>query len=316
MRIFRGFNAAPPRERVVTLGVFDGLHVGHVRILDALRTHATRLGVSAAVITFDDHPHGTLNPKTRPPQLSLAAQRLVRFRELGIDELFLVRFTQRLADTLPEAFVRTILVARLRVRHVVVGQDFVFGRGGQGTLAVLKTLGKKYGFGVTVVPAKRAQGTIISSTGIRTWVAQGEVKTAHRWLGWPYALHGTVVHGEGLGSTFGLPTANVKTVHEIVPRPGVYRVRAHIGKRAWPALCHIGPKPTFHAAGPETIEVHIPGWRGRLYGRKLEVSFYQRIRGSEKFSGIPALKAAIERDWQQVKKAWPDEDMPDRIFKK
>ncbi|NTV52157.1 MAG: riboflavin biosynthesis protein RibF [Candidatus Firestonebacteria bacterium] len=314
MKSYRGFPKNLRTDRVLTLGVFDGPHLGHREILRQTVSRARRLGLPAAVVTFDDHPHGTLAPEKRPPQLALPAQRRVHFEAWGIQELFTVHFTQRLADTEPEVFVSDILCRRLRVRHMVVGEDFVFGRRGRGTLALLKSQGAVYGFGVTVVKARRLQGRIISSTNIRALVAAGEVAPARDQLGWPYTLHGRVVHGEGRGAQLGMPTANLETVHEIVPAPGVYIVRAHLQGRAWPALCHIGPKPTFHARGFVSLEVHIPGWQGHLYGRRLEVSFYQRLRGIRKFAGVAPLKRAIEGDWRQVRKFWPREKMPGTVF--
>jgi riboflavin kinase / FMN adenylyltransferase len=314
MKVYRGFPKQLRTGRVLTLGVFDGPHTGHAEILRQVVRRARRLGLPAAVVTFDDHPHGTLAPAQRPPQLSLPAQRREHFAGLGVTELFTVRFTRRLAETEPEAFVRGTLCRRLRVRGMVVGEDFVFGRGGRGSLPQLKAWGAECGFDVTVVKARRRRGRVISSTDIRALVAAGDVARARDLLGWPYVLHGRVVHGEGRGATFGLPTANLKTVHEIVPAPGVYAVRARLQGRAWPALCHIGRKPTFHVRGAASIEVHIPGWSGRLYGRRLEVSFFARLRGIHKYAGVAPLKRAIEGDWRQLRALWPKEKMPRRVF--
>jgi riboflavin kinase / FMN adenylyltransferase len=304
MRLVRGFPRHPGRGRVVTLGVFDGVHRGHARILAALRKNAVRLGVPAAVITFDDHPHGTLAPERRPPRLATDAQRLARMQALGVDEVFLVHFTRRLADTPAEVFVRRVLVRRLCVRHMVVGEDFMFGRGTEGDIPLLRRLGMELGFGVTVVPAWRDRGRTVSSTLLRRRVAAGDIAGARRWLGWDYALHGKVIHGEGRGGTIGLPTANLKTIHEIVPAPGVYAVLLHLRGREWPALCHIGRKPTFHTYGPATIEIHIPGWKGPLYGRRLEARFLQQLRGVRKFSGPEALRRQVRRDWEKAEKAF------------
>jgi riboflavin kinase/FMN adenylyltransferase len=313
MKVYRGFPKKLRTGRVLTLGVFDGPHTGHAVILKEVARRARRLGLPAAVVTFDDHPHGTLAPEKRPPQLSLPAQRREHFAALGINEIFTVRFTRRLAATEPVAFVKNYLCRRLRVRQMVVGEDFVFGRRGAGTLALLKSLGAAQGFGVAVVKARRSRGRVISSTGIRALVAAGEVAQARELLDWPYVLHGRVVHGEGRGATFGLPTANLETVHEIVPAAGVYVVRALLKGRPWPALCHIGPKPTFQVRGP-SLEVHIPGWQGRLYGRRLEVSFFKRLRGIRKFARVELLKKAIAGDWRAVQKFWPREKMPPAVF--
>jgi riboflavin kinase/FMN adenylyltransferase len=304
VRILRGFAKHPGRGRVVTLGVFDGLHLGHVSILSALRRSAKRLDLPATVITFDDHPHGTLDPLRRPPRLVTDAQRRERFKLLGVEEVCLVRFTPRLAQMRAEDFVRRTLVRRLGMRWIVVGKDFVFGRNGRGDVRLLRRLGRELGFGVTVVPPRRWLGRVISSTSLRRLVRQGRMELARRQLGWPYALHGRVVHGEGRGTLLGVPTANLRTVHEIIPAPGVYAVRVRLRGRVWPALCHIGPRPTFHAFGPETIEIHIPGWRGALYGRKLEVAFGPRLRSIRRFAGPADLRRQIRQDWISARKAW------------
>jgi len=304
MKVFRGLPRQFNSGRVVTLGVFDGVHRGHVRILLACRRQADRLGLPAAVITFDDHPHGTLAPQKRPPRLATPEQCLNRMQQLNLDEVFLVRFTRALADTPPETFVRDILVKRLNVRHLVVGQDFVFGKGKKGTIPLLRQLGKAGGFRVTVVHPLRHCGRVISSSGLRSLVAKGDVDMAHTWLGWPYALHGIIVKGDGRGSRIGLPTANLRTNHEIIPAPGTYAVEVYLENMAWPGLCHIGKRPTFHRWGPETIEIHIPGWAGNLYKRQLIVAFLSRLRGERHFRSVSALLEQVERDWLQAQRIW------------
>jgi riboflavin kinase / FMN adenylyltransferase len=305
MRVIRGFPRRPGPARAVTLGVFDGLHLGHARILAALRRAADREGLTATVVTFDDHPQGTLAPERRPPRLATDVQRLERLRALGADEVLLVPFTRRLARTPPEAFARRVLAARLRARRVVVGADFAFGRDAAGDLPLLRRLGRELGFGVTVVPAFRRAGRVVSSTGLRRLVAAGRVAEARAQLGWPYTLHGRVVRGLHLGTAIGVPTANLAAVNEIVPAPGVYAVLARLSGRERPGLCHIGPRPTFFARGHASIEVHIPGWRGPLYGRTLAVAFLSRLRGIRKFSGGAALTRRIARDWEQARPLWP-----------
>jgi riboflavin kinase/FMN adenylyltransferase len=273
------------------------------------------LTLPAAVVTFDDHPHGTLAPSQRPPRLATPAQCLQRMRPLGMDEVFLIRFTRQLADTPAETFVRRILVERLGVRHLVIGHDFVFGKGGKGNVGLLRTLGRELGFRVTVVPALRIQRQVVSSSTLRRLVADGRVGLARKWLGWPYTLHGQVRHGEGRGSDIGMPTANLHTLHEIIPRPGIYAVLAGLSGRAWPSLCYIGCKPTFHDEAPLTIEVYIPGWRGPLYGRRLEVEFLEFLRPDRRFKNAEALLRQVEKDWQKARQAWPRGlIVPPRLF--
>lgn len=305
MRVIHGFPRLPGPARAVTLGVFDGLHRGHARVLNVLRRAADREGLRATVLTFDDHPHGTLAPERRPPRLATDPQRLARLRALGVDEVLLVPFTRRLARTPAETFARRILAGRLRARRVVVGEDFVFGRDAAGDIPLLRRLGRTLGFGVTVVPAFRLDGRIVSSTGLRRLVAAGDMTRVRAQLGSPYLLHGRVVRGLSLGSVLGVPTANLDTVQEIVPAPGVYAVLVRLGGRPRPALCHIGPRPTFFTRGHASLEVHIPGWHRPLYGRTLEVSFLARLRSVRRFAGGSALVRQIARDWERARGVWP-----------
>lgn len=290
--------------RALTLGVFDGVHLGHARLLHVLKRHARRLGVPAAVVTFDEHPHGLLSPSRRPPRLATPRQCLERFRNLGVDEVCLVRFTSSLAATPAETFVRRILKGRLGARHVVVGQDFVFGRGGRGDTALLTRLGSELGFGVTVVPPLKRGRRVISSSGLRELVSQGRMRQAWQWLGWPYTLHGRVVRGEGRGRTIGLATANLRSLHELVPAPGIYLTGLRLQGRLRLGMCYIGRRPTFHVWGPQTIEIHIPGWSRSLYGRKLELRFYHRLRPDRRFPDAAALLRQVERDQRRARHLW------------
>jgi riboflavin kinase / FMN adenylyltransferase len=304
MKIHRGFPQLNDKGRVITLGVFDGMHLGHAKIIRTCTRIAKQKGFPAAVITFHDHPQGTLNPKLRPPRLATPEQCLNRMQQIQLQEVFLVKFTQRLANMSAETFVRTVLVRKLQVRHVVVGWDFVFGKDGKGSIALLKELSQELGFGVTVIAPKRLQGKIVSSSGLRELVAQGEIAKAKQWLGWPYALHGIVVKGDGRGAKIGLPTANLRTIHEIVPSPGTYVVEAFVENMAWPALCHIGKRPTFHKWGPETIEIHIPGWDGNLYHKQMIVGFLSRLRGEHHFKNANALVRQVKKDFESARSIW------------
>jgi riboflavin kinase / FMN adenylyltransferase len=305
MKVFYGWpKPGGTPGRALTLGVFDGVHLGHARLLQTLLLRSRSLGVPATVVTFDDHPHGTLAPSRRPRRLATPQQCLERFRSQGVDEVFLISFTARLAATPAEAFVRRILVGRMASRHVVVGQDFVFGRGGRGNTALLQRLGRELGFGVTVVPPLKRDGRVISSSGLRDLVSQGRMRTAWLWLGWPYTLHGRVVRGEGRGRTIGLPTANLRSLHELVPPPGIYLTGLRLAGRLRLGLCYIGRRPTFHPWGPQTIEIHIPGWNQSLYGRTLELRFYHRLRQDRRFPNAAALLRQVERDGRRARHFW------------
>ncbi|MCK5242763.1 riboflavin biosynthesis protein RibF [bacterium] len=304
MKVFRGLPRLSDKGRVITLGVFDGVHLGHAKIIQTCTRIAKRLGLPAAVITFADHPHTTLAPHRRPPRLATPEQCLNRMQQLQLDEVFLVKFTQRLAQTEAEMFVRRVLVKRLQTRQVVVGQDFIFGKGGKGNIALIRRIGREVGFGVTMIKPLKQGGTIISSSGLRSMVAQGKVAQAHRRLGWSYALHGIITKGDGRGTQIGLPTANLRTNHEIVPAPGTYVVEAYLENMAWPALCHIGKRPTFHKWGPETIEIHIPGWAGNLYHKQMIVGFLSRLREERHFKNAQALVRQVKKDCKKAQSIW------------
>lgn len=305
MKLFRSFTKQQDSGRVATLGVFDGVHKGHAKLIKLLQRQALKWELPSSVITFDDHPHGTLSPAERPPRIATPHQCLQRLADLNVDEVYLIKFTQNLANTTAEVFMKTILMNRLNVKHIVIGEDFVFGKGGNTNVIALKKMAKENGMSVTVVHPLTDGNRIISSSGIRQAVANGEVDKASRWLGWPYALHGIVERGEGRGSVIGIPTANLRTTHEIVPKPGTYAVLAHLHGKDWGALCHIGNRPTFHKWGPETIETYIPGWKGRLYGKALEIKFLKRLRGERHFANAEKLVEQIIKDWKSAQQQWP-----------
>jgi riboflavin kinase / FMN adenylyltransferase len=304
MRVLNRIPAQPgPRGRALTLGVFDGVHSGHVHLLRRLHAVAAGHDWISSVLTFTDHPHTAVAPQQRPPRLASPEQCLDRFRHWGVDEVIMTPFTQRLARTEPADFVRSMLIRRLNVKAMVIGGDFRFGRGGRGRVRDLKALGKQYGFTVHTVPVWRQGGLPVRSTRIRLLVAQGRVALARQLLGWPYTLHGRVVTGEGRGRKIGLPTANLRTRHEIIPRAGIYavRTRIHPGAAWYPGLCHIGPKPTFGQSKTESIEIHIPGWQTPLYSRYLSVEFYARLRGVRMYPTAEALKQQVVRDWKKAR---------------
>lgn len=304
MKVYSRLKTQKDHGRVLTLGVFDGVHIGHAAIFKKVIVQARRLHVPASVMTFYDHPHGTLAPDQRPPRLANTEQCIARMRALGMDEVFLVRFTHAFAAVTAEIFVKRILVQQLGVRHVVIGKDFIFGKDGYGNADRLRQWGKKFNFGVTVVAPIRRDGQIVSSSALRKIVFEGNMQRAALLLGWPYTLHGKVIHGDGRGSKIGLPTANIKTLHEIVPQPGTYAVAVRLGKNVRPALCHIGHRPTFYQWGPQTIEVHIPGWRGELYGRHISVGFLAHLRREQAFPDVATLVAQVQKDWVKTEKLW------------
>jgi riboflavin kinase/FMN adenylyltransferase len=244
-----------------------------------------------------------IQPGESPCLLTTAREKAGLIVELGLDELAVMRFSPKLAERSAEWFVKNVLLARLNMRRLVIGYDFRFGRGREGDASSLKSLGEKYGFGVDIVPPVRYLRHPVSSTRIRTALVRGDVKSAARMLGRPYSVAGLVSRGEGRGRQLTYPTANleIEDARKMLPSRGIYAVRVGLGSRQAPGALYIGTKPTF-GGRTESVEVHILGRKSNLYGRRLEVSFVQRLRDDEAFSDEAALKKAIARDIARTRK--------------
>jgi len=288
---------------VVTIGAFDGIHIGHRKILGEVVLLAHGLRVRGAVVTFDPHPMSVIQPGESPCLLTTTGEKAGLIRELGLDELAVMRFSPKLAERTAEWFVKNVLLARLNMRRLVIGYDFRFGRGREGDASYLRSLGEKYGFGVDIVPPVRYLRHPVSSTRVRTALVRGDVKSAARMLGRPYSLAGLVSRGEGRGRKLTYPTANleIEEARKVLPSRGIYAVRVGLGSRLAPGALYIGTKPTF-GGRTESVEVHILGRKGNLYGRRLEVSFVQRLRDDAEFRDEAALKKAIARDIARARK--------------
>ncbi|MBC7248546.1 MAG: bifunctional riboflavin kinase/FAD synthetase [Actinobacteria bacterium] len=306
MEIIPGIDAVPEDigETVVTIGMFDGVHRGHRKIISVAHEEARQLDLRCVVFTFDRHPLEVLSPGRHPKLLSSSAQKLRLLEELDVDTVLMAHFDEEFASITAERFVAELLAERLHAREVVLGENFRFGRGGQGDVTMLVSLGAHYGMGVTSVPLLREDGEIISSTSIRKMVEEGEVEEAARRLGWDYLVEGVVVRGDGRGRRLGFPTANIEVHDErCIPATGVYAGEAHLEGQGMPAVIYIGEAPTFeHARRLRRIEVHIIDWEGEdLYQQYLGVSFRRRLRGEERFPDARALREQIERDIERAR---------------
>ncbi len=289
------------KRPIVTLGNFDGLHLGHLRIIRKVRERAMRLGCPSLVYTFDPHPMKVVAPE-KSPQLLLRLQDKVRLiKEEGIDSLLLARFTKEFAALHPRRFVLDSLVS-CSAREVWVGHDFSFGRKKSGTVHYLKALGEEFGFKVNVIPAYKKAGAIVSSSRIRALLRAGNVGGAARLLGRPYSIHGRVVKGRGDGRALGFPTANLAVTSELIPDGGVYAVMATFNAKAYPAVLNIGTAPTFtHAmAGKEGVEAHLLDFKGNMYGKNIEIKFFRRLRAEKRFKSASALAKRIEMDVERA----------------
>ncbi len=291
----------------LTVGTFDGVHRGHWRLLEILRETADRLGQPALLVTFDPHPLVIVRPDRAPPLLTTAAEKIEVLAESPIDYAALIRFDRVLADYSPRRFVEEILIARLHMRHLVIGYDHGFGKDRSGDAETLRLIGTELGFGVDVVPPVLGAERPISSTMIRRALEHGDVASATTGLGRPYSLRGTVVRGDGRGKKLGFATANIRPPdpHKLIPMSGIYAVRASLPGRTADGVLHVGPRPTFPGAEP-TIELHVFDFDADLYGRDIAVAFVKRIRDIVRFDTVEALVVAMTADCVAARAALAD----------
>ncbi len=302
---------------VVTIGNFDGVHRGHLALVERATSSAAERGLRALAVTFDPHPAAVLRPGAVPPALQSVEERIELLRAHGIDEVVVLRFDERLAAQSPTDFVTDLLVDRLGADLVIVGENFRFGAGGDGDAATLAGLGAEHGFTVEPVGLVTVDGRPASSTALRALLTAGDLDAASRMLGRRFTVTGEVVRGERRGRTIGVPTANVSVPPgRVLPADGVYACWARTGgSDRVPAVVNIGLRPTFGGTG-RTVEAHLlldraadtdprpGGWPADrreaggpdLYGRPLTVAFEARIRGEERFDGPEALVARIRED--------------------
>jgi len=288
---------------VLTLGNFDGAHLGHQAIVRRAVARARESAGLAVALTFEPHPVAVLAPGRAPLMLQTLHDRLASLAGLGIDVTVVQRFTRAFAALDPEAFVRDFLLRHVELAHVVVGYNVNFGRDRAGTSETLRALGARLGFGVEVVgPVAAGDGEQVSSTRLRTLLQAGDMPRARALLGRSYALRGRVVVGDRRGRTLGFPTANLHLrAGLLLPPDGVYAVGVEVDGRAHEGVLNIGVRPTF-AGRRRTIEVHLLDFSGDLYRRWLVVKLIERLRGEEAFSGPEALRAAIARDVERARR--------------
>jgi riboflavin kinase/FMN adenylyltransferase len=291
------------RGTVVTVGTFDGVHRGHWEVLRAIRKRAHETGCRSVLVTFDPHPLRVVRPEDAPPLLTTPVEKKEILAESGLEWAVFLTFTPELARYSPERFVEEILVRKLDVRELVIGYDHGFGRGRSGDVDTLRHLGEQLSFGVIVVPPVSGGGDAISSSRIRGSLESGEVEAAAGALGRPYAGRGRVVRGEGRGRALGFPTANLQVHAEdkLIPRSGIYAVRAALRRGSFDGALHLGPRPTFPDASP-AIEVHLMDFDDVLYGEEIRVDFIRRLREVRFFSTAEALIEQMHEDVMHARK--------------
>lgn len=285
---------------VLALGMFDGVHTGHAWLLRTAREWGDLEGLPVVVCTFLQHPLALLRPQSAPPMLSTIAERAERMAQLKVDALVALPFDEKTMDMSPKKYVAR-LVKRFSPKHVVVGFNYSFGRGGEGDPKLLKKLGKKHGFEVHVVSPVQVDDQIVSSTRVRELLAQGEMELVTRLMERPYAIAGRVERGKGLGRVMGFPTANVAIPqNKALPKYGIYAAEAALENGVFPAVVSLGIHPTVPGGGV-LLEAHLLDRKEDLYGQKVRVAFYKRLREEVKFSGLQELKEQIARDVQNTK---------------
>ena len=305
MRMTHGSFGEPhtaQRPQAVTIGNFDGVHLGHQAMLARLTARAASVGALPAVLTFEPHPREIFAPAAAPTRLTSLREKLEILRGLGVAHVHVCRFSKAFAALSAEDFVQRILVEGLRARYVLVGDDFRFGAKRAGDLALLQRMGARHGFEAEALHTVEAAGQRASSTAVREALAAGDMATAAQLLGRPYSISGRVVGGDQLGRKIGYPTANIQLKHNRPPLTGIFAVRVQgLDQPDWPGVASLGTRPTVHANGRPTLEVHLFNFDQSIYRRHLRVEFLHKLRDEAKFPSVEALIAQIDEDARRAR---------------
>lgn len=290
------------RPNAVTIGNFDGIHLGHQAMLARLTVRAASVGGAPTVLTFEPHPREIFMPDAAPSRLTSLREKLEILRRLGAAHVHVCRFTRPFAALSAEDFVRRILVEGLKARYVLVGDDFRFGAKRAGDFALLQDMGQQYGFQAEALHTVEAAGQRASSTAVRDALAAGDMALAAQLLGRPYSISGRVVGGDRLGRQIGYPTANIQLKHNKPPVKGIFAVQVQgLEKPDWPGVASLGTRPTVHANGKPTLEVHLFDFNRDIYREHVRVEFLHKLRDEAKFPNLDALIAQIGLDAQQAR---------------
>jgi riboflavin kinase/FMN adenylyltransferase len=296
------------RRAVLSIGNFDGLHLGHQKILSQVIERAQAQDGIAGVITFDPHPMKVLRPGQAPPMVETLSQRMERFGAMGLDAALVLRFDRALAALSPEEFVRGVLVEELKTAAVLVGANFRFGHRQEGNVETLTELGRRFGFSVQVVEPVTIDGDFVSSTGVRNAIAEGRVAYAAQLLGRPFALTGEIVRGAGRGSTVLFPTLNLAPEQELLPKVGVYATETRFEGKLYRSATNVGFRPTFDGT-LLGVESHLFDFSREVTKGRLEVRFWERLRDEKKFSGPAELRSQIAADLREVREYFRRRDL-------
>ncbi|ACV35826.1 bifunctional riboflavin kinase/FAD synthetase [Accumulibacter sp.] len=302
MLVYRGFAQTAPSATVLTIGNFDGVHLGHRALLARLTAAAAKAGLPAAVLTFEPHPREFFAPHSPPSRLSTLREKLELIADDGVDLAYVCHFNARFAAFAPEEFIERVLVGALRVRHLIVGDDFRFGARRAGNFALLREAGAHLGFQVEAMESVTLNGERASSSAVRDALQEGRLEHAARLLGRPYSIDGRVVHGDKIGRQLGFATANIRIKHERPPLQGVFAVEVK-GLPGGPhrGAANLGYRPSANQVVRPLLEVHLFDFSADIYGAHLNVRFLHKLRDEVKFPDFNALKAQIASDVEAAK---------------
>lgn len=302
MLVYRGSSQKAPSPTVLTIGNFDGVHLGHRALLARLRAIAAREDLLPAALTFEPHPREFFAPETAPARLSTLREKLELIAEEGVALACVCRFNARFAALSAEEFIESILVGSLRVKHLIVGDDFRFGAGRRGNFALLSEAGERYGFQVDAIDGVTVEGERASSSAVRNALAEGRLESATRLLGRPYSIDGRVVHGDKMGRQLGFATANIRIKHDKPPLLGVFVAEVlGLSDKALQGVANLGFRPSAAQVARPLLEVHLFDFSTDIYGEHINVRFLHKLRNEMRFANLDALKAQIALDASSAK---------------
>ena len=311
MQVHRGIPERADTAAVLTIGNFDGVHLGHQALLSLLTGKARSLGLPAVVLTFEPHPREYFSPDDAPARLASLREKLLLLAAAGVDRTYVCRFDARFAAQPAESFIDDTLVRGLRTRHLYIGDDFRFGARRLGNFAMLREAGQRHGFGVESMPTLDVAGERVSSSAVRTALAEADLDHAARLLGRPYSIAGRVSHGDKIGRQLGFPTANIQMKHRRPALSGVYAVSVEgLADSPVRGVANIGVRPTATANGRARLEVHLFDWTQDCYGAHIRVHFLHRLRAERKFASLDALRAQIAIDTELARQWFADHPDP------
>jgi riboflavin kinase/FMN adenylyltransferase len=301
MLIFRGLHPTVAQPVVLTIGNFDGVHLGHQALLAQLRAAARAHDLPAAVMVFEPHPREFFTPEQAPTRLTSMREKLELFASCGVDRVHVCRFNRQFAQLSADDFIR-VLHEKLAVKFVLIGDDFRFGSGRGGDFALMQQVGAQRGFEVQAMHSVLHDGVRVSSTAVRAALAEGNLRVAQSYLGRPYSISGRVQHGDGVGRQLGFPTANIQLKHNRPPLSGIFVVRAHIEDMpAMPGVASLGVRPTMKQNGKPVLEVHLFNFAQQIYNRHMHVDFLHKLRDEAKFPDLQSLTQQIALDVEHAR---------------